>query len=86
MSKRESGWEEVHGFQSPGEYQRFIQYIESQVKIGRAVEVPPDPSYRLGEIVGGRWFQDIESGEVWRLIAPDPPFYGLWEPLKPTAK
>jgi hypothetical protein len=27
-------WEEIHGFTSPGEYTRFVQYIEGQV-LGR---------------------------------------------------
>ncbi len=32
-------------------------------------------------IYGGRWFQDIETGAIWRLVQPDPPFRGLWEPV-----
>jgi hypothetical protein len=72
-------WEEIHGFLSPSEYQRFVEYIESQVATGQAVEVPVNPQYHKGEIYGGRWFQDAGSGEIWRLVAPDFPFRGLWE-------
>ena len=75
-------WEEIHGFISPGEYDKFLRYIEGQVKAGYAIELEPDSNYGKGQIYGGRWFEDVESGEVWRLIQPDFPFKGLWEPIK----
>ena len=74
-------WEEIHGFASPGEYKHFVQYIEGQVATGVAKERPADPLYAKGMIYGGRWFQDIETGAIWRLVEPDPPFRGLWEPV-----
>lgn len=77
-------WEEIHGFASPGEHERFVHYIEQQVAAGLACELPADPLYSKGMIYGGRWFQDIDSGAVWRLIAPDFPFRGLWEPVEPN--
>ena len=77
-----SVWEEIHGFASLSEYNRFVQYIEKQIKAGFVEEIYPDPKYGRGEIYGGRWFKDIETGEVWRLIAPDVPFKGLWEPVR----
>ena len=75
-------WEEIHGFESPGEYDRFVRYIENQVKSGHAREVAVDPDYGRGEIYGGRWFEDLDAGAVWRLVPPDFPFRGLWEPVK----
>ena len=74
-------WEEIHGFRSPGEYARFVSYLEAQVQSGDAEEVPVDANYGRGEVYGGRWFRDHETGEVWRLVPPDPPFTGLWEPV-----
>ena len=74
-------WEEIHGFASPGEFDRFVRYIESQVKAGEAEELAPDSSYQKGQIYGGRWFRDIESDQLWRLVEPDFPFKGLWEPI-----
>jgi hypothetical protein len=74
-------WEEIHGFTSPREYDRFVQYVEGQVLRGIATELPADPQYRKGMLYGGRWFQDVETGAIWRLIAPDPPFRGTWEPV-----
>lgn len=75
-------WEEIHGFSSPSEYHRFVNYIEGQTQAGHAKEIEPDPDYGRGEIYGGRWFEDVESGEVWRLVPPDFPFKGLWEPVR----
>lgn len=75
-------WEEIHGFDSPGEFNRFCNYIEGQVSSGLAVERPADPSYEKGKIFGGRWFEDVETKEIWRLVSPDFPFRGLWEKVE----
>ena len=75
-------WEEIHGFSSPSEYERFVRYIEGQVSAGNAREVDVDSDYGRGEIYGGRWFEDAETGAVWRLVPPDYPFRGLWEPVR----
>lgn len=75
-------WEEIHGFQSPAEYQRFVRYIEDQVQAGHAKEIVPVPDYHKGFVFGGRWFQDVGSAEIWRLVPPDFPFRGVWEPVE----
>lgn len=77
-------WEEIHGFTSPGEFRRFLKYVERQVASGTAEELPANPLYGKGMICGGRWFRDVETGAIWRLVAPDPPFRGLWEPVVPN--
>jgi hypothetical protein len=69
-------------FSSPAEYQRFLLYIENQVSAGHAEEVSADPDYGYGEIYGGRWFRNIDTAEIWRLVPPDFPFKGLWEPVR----
>jgi hypothetical protein len=51
-----TNWEEIHGFQSPAEYDRFVSYIEDQVSTGVARERDVDPHYGKGMIFGGRWF------------------------------
>jgi hypothetical protein len=76
-----TNWEEIHGFNSPGEYVRFVRYIEDQVSAGVVREREADPDYGKGMIFGGRWFEDTETREMWRLVAPDFPFRGLWEPI-----
>ena len=75
-------YKEIHGFNSPGEYDRFVEYIEGQVKAGYLKELEPDQEYGKGEIFGGRWYENVDSGDIWRLIPPDIPFRGLWEPVE----
>ena len=75
-------WEEIHGFQSLGEYQKFVRYIEDQVRVGYAKEIVPLPDYHKGLVFGGRWFEDVDSGQRWRLVPPDFPFRGVWEPVE----
>jgi hypothetical protein len=72
-------WEEIRGFNSLGEFKRFCSYIEGQVSSGLAIQRDVDPSYEKAMVFGGRWFQDLETKEVWRLVPPDFPFRGLWE-------
>lgn len=76
-------WYEIDGFVSPGEFDRFVGYLREQVASGMAEEVPVDPCYGPGEIYGGRWYRSLATGEVWRLVPPDPPFTGLWERVRP---
>jgi hypothetical protein len=71
--------EEIRGFTTPAEYKRFCAYINSQVASGVARERSPDPHYQKGMISGGRWFEDVETNEIWRLVPPDFPFRGVWE-------
>ena len=72
-------WEAIDGFNSPGEYRRFCTHIEKQVASGDARERAVDPNYGKGMISDGRWFEDRNTKAVWRLVAPDFPFRGLWE-------
>ncbi|MCS7063449.1 MAG: hypothetical protein NZM04_05305 [Methylacidiphilales bacterium] len=73
-------WEEIIGFQSPGEFQRFQSWIEEQIKLGNAEEVPVDPSC-IGAYWNQRWLRHKASGVVWRLVEPDPPFTGVFQPV-----
>lgn len=78
-------WEEIHGFSSLSEYKRFVNYIENQIENGLVLEIETDSEYERGEIYGGRWFKDNEGNDIWRLVEPDFPFKGLWEPVKKSA-
>jgi hypothetical protein len=71
--------EEITAFRSPGEFTSFTAFLEAGVARGELKEIAPDPSYHAGEIYGGRWFERLGDGSVWRLVPPDPPFTGLFE-------
>jgi hypothetical protein len=75
-------WEEIHGFRSPGEFFRFESWIDSQVEEGGAVKIAASSQYLGAPVFAESWYQNRESGEVWRLVRPDFPFTGLFEPLE----
>jgi hypothetical protein len=76
--------EQIGGFGSPAEYERLERMLEAAVADGVVVGVLLNPDYQRGRISGGRWFRDVSSGEVWRLVPPDFPFRGSWEPVPIT--
>ena len=72
-------WEAIDGFLDSREFDRFRRWMEDRVAAGAARRVP---------VVGARYsivsleevrFQHVESGEIWRLVSPDPPFTGVFE-------
>jgi hypothetical protein len=74
-------WKEIHGFRSPGEYDSFMKFLGEHITSRQIEEIEIDENYHDGEIYGGRWFKNLETGQIWRLVPPDPPFTGLWEPV-----
>ena len=75
-------WEGIHGFESPGEYTRFCSWLSAQVDAGLAECIPVSrPSDDLIFGVEERWYRCIASGDVWRLVAPQAPFRGVWQEL-----
>jgi hypothetical protein len=72
-------WEEIHDFQSPAEYARFVEWLDKQIEAGRVDESPVVRPYGRSELFEERWFRCRECGVMWRLVAPDPPFRGVFE-------
>lgn len=71
-------WEAIHGFVSPVEFQRFCDWLDAQVQSGLVEEVAVDQS-KLYFGDDERWFRCKESGEIWRRVAPEFPFRGIWD-------
>jgi hypothetical protein len=71
----ECNWEVIDGFSSPYEYERFIIWIDDQVKNGTVVQVPVMESY-AGSAFEEKWFKCLSSSDIWRLVAPQAPFLG----------
>lgn len=76
-----ASWEPIAGFQSPGEYERFRRWIAERVSEGTAEEVPVDASWRDANTLFESWYRCKETGEVWRLLDPDPPSRGAFDRL-----
>lgn len=72
-------WEEIDSFGTPGEFQRFVRWIAEQITSGTASEVPVTTRYGGAKTLHERWFTHADSGQTWRLVAPEPPFLGVFE-------
>lgn len=75
-------WEAIHGFESPGEYERFCSWLSSQINTGMVeIMAVTKPSDDLVFGLEERRYRCKASGETWRLVVPQAPFRGLWEPI-----
>jgi hypothetical protein len=72
-------WSSVARFSSFDDYQRLRESITEQVRAGRAEERRVGKPYSGLETLDEHWYRCRASGETWRLIAPDPPFPGIFE-------
>jgi hypothetical protein len=85
MIMNNCNWEAIHGFVSPGEFQRFCAWLEAQIQSGAVDEIEvnkENSSMPFG--FEEKWFRCKSSGEVWRRVAPEFPFRGLWEAIDVT--
>ncbi len=72
-------WTTVEAFDSMAQYRALVGRLESEVAEGRAQQVPLDPSKAWGNTFKERWFKCVATGGTWRLVAPDPPFPGVFD-------
>ena len=70
-------WETIEEFFSPGEFEKFSNWISSQLEEEIIEQVSVENTY-AGEYFEEKWFKCKESGQVWRLVSPQAPFLGYW--------
>jgi hypothetical protein len=75
-------WEKISDFQSYSEFERFVAWMDDQVKSGTAEELPVRKSYIGATTLREKWYRHIASGKIWRLVWPDAPFTGIFEPVE----
>jgi hypothetical protein len=75
------GWEPIKAFDSLNQYKEFLANLEEAVAAGNAQSVPVDPIEGWGSAWKERWFECKADHRTWRLVAPDPPFPGVFERL-----
>jgi len=75
------GWEPVDGFNSLAEYEKLRDSVSEQVSSGQADERRVAKPYSGLKTIDEHWYLCKATGETWRLIAPDPPFPGIFEKL-----
>ena len=80
---RECPWEEINGFESSAEFERFQAWLKETVADGNAEEVPVLERYQEISSLVEEWYRHIDSHTLWRLLRPDPPFTGLFKRIKP---
>jgi hypothetical protein len=80
MKKHGCDWDIVDAFQSDDQYERLLGWLTEQVRAGAAREEPVKKRYS-GVEWDEHWYRCLSTRDVWRLIAPDPPFKGLFKPV-----
>lgn len=75
-------WEKIDNFRSPSEFKRFTQWLDERIRDGEAKEVSVQSPYAGATSLQEKWVVHVESGDIWRLVWPDPPFVGVFEPVK----
>jgi hypothetical protein len=73
------GWAMVDGFDSMADYERLRDSVGEQVRLGQAEERRVSKPYSGLKTLNERWIKCKSTGDTWRLIAPDPPFPGIFE-------
>jgi hypothetical protein len=75
-------WKEISDFQSYSEFERFVLWMDDQVKSAIAEELPVRKPYNGATTFREKWYRHNASGMAWRLVWPDAPFTGVFEPLE----
>ena len=74
-------WERISDFVDRAEFDRCVEWLEGQVAAGVATAVPVTRRYVGATVLPERWYRRERSAKVWRLVWPDPPFRGVFEPV-----
>lgn len=78
---KECTWEVISDFSSAREFNEFERWIKQQISVGQAKEVVVEKMYMDMPAFIEKWYEDTASQKIWRLVYPDYPFTGLFEPV-----
>jgi hypothetical protein len=76
-------WERIEVFSSHSEFVRFCDWMNNCIIANSAERVPVLHRYQGIESFTEEWFEHVDSRKQWRLVHPDGPFHGLFEPIVP---
>ena len=76
-------WKSVDRFKSLADYEQMLAKITEHVANGTARVVAVDPDKAWGTAWDEHWYQCAGNNEIWRLVAPDPPFRGIFKKVEP---
>lgn len=74
--------EEIRGFNSLSEFDRFLKYIKGLLKENYLTQVTVTQKYANSQIFKEQWYECTGCKQIWRLVTPDFPFKGLWERIQ----
>lgn len=74
-------WERIADFDGWSEFNRFNVWLHSQVAEGVAKETAILKPYSEAGGLTEKWFVHMPTNQVWRLVWPEPPFAGIFEPV-----
>jgi hypothetical protein len=80
LASSDCDWTVIESFRSDEEYERFRARITEQVRSGLASKERVKKRYS-GIDWDEHWYRCAASKQTWRLVAPDPPFNGIFEPV-----
>ena len=73
---------EIDRFTSYDEFESLVKALTYMLQQGEIEEVEPKDVYIKGYLgKRERWFKDVSSNGLWRLIPPDFPFEGFFEKI-----
>ena len=67
--------EEINGFLSLSEFNRYLTYLGELIDCGELTETPVVKRYAGFE---EQWYKCTKCDQVWKLVYPDYPFTGIW--------
>ena len=74
--------ERIQGFRSPGEVKRFEDFLDQCLRNGALEEGAVREPFSGSDLWKERWFRRPGTDDWWRLVLPDPPFTGVFEPVR----
>lgn len=80
MSSLDCSWQIVGSFESDEQFDRLRSRLDEQVRSHLAVEERVRQRYS-GIDWDEHWYRCLATKAIWRLVAPDPPFNGVFEPV-----
>ncbi len=74
-------WKAIQGFDNRAEFDRFLIWMAQQVNEGISEQMPVNSLYSNTALLEQKWFRHLATGMIWRLVWPDAPFTGVFEPV-----
>lgn len=74
--------EKIADFKDYAEFDRFVEWLNELAKSGEVEKLPVQKHYADATTLREMWFRHSETGKIWRLVWPDAPFRGIFEPVE----